>query len=69
MIEVLISEWFKAHKLKEWFEEQLVIKKIIVKVIESETAIEKIMKTQKVITDIIKNEESSEIIIIDNISS
>jgi hypothetical protein len=40
-----------------------------VKVIESETAIKKIIKTQKVITDMIKNEESSEIIIINNIFS
>ena len=60
MIKVLISEWF---------EEQLVIKKIIVKVIESEMIIEKIIKTQKVVTDTMKNEENSEIIIINNISS
>ncbi len=64
-----MSEWFKAHKSKEWFKEQLIIKKIIAKVIESETIIEKIIKTQKVITDMIENEKSSEIIIIDNISN
>ena len=69
VIEALMSKQFKVHKSKEWFEEQLVIKKIIIKVIKSETVIEKIMKTQKVITDMIENEESSEIIIIDNISS
>ena len=69
VIEALMSEWFEAHKSKKWFEEQLVIKKIITKIIESETAIEKIMKTQKVVTDMIENEKSSEIIIIDNISN
>ncbi len=67
VIKTLMSEQFKAYKSKKWFKKQLVIKKITVKVIEFEIIIKKIMKTQKVIADIIKNEENSEMIIINNI--
>ena len=63
-----MSTWFEFRKLKEWFEQQVIIKKIIIKMKESEKIVKRIMRTQKIIKNNIKYETDSEIIIIDNIS-
>ena len=39
MIEILISTWFEFWKLKKWFEQQIAVKKFIMKVKESEKTV------------------------------
>ena len=67
MIEILMSTWFEFQKLKKWFKWQIVIRKSIIKVKESEKTVEQMIKIQKVIENNIKHETDFEIIIIDNI--
>jgi len=64
-----MSAQFKSKKSKEWFEQQVVIKKSTMQAEEFKMAVEKIIKTQKVMKDIVEHEASSEITIIDNTSS
>ena len=64
-----MSAQFKSKKSKEWFEQQVAIKKSIMQAEESKMTVEKIIKTQKVMKDIVEHEASSEITIIDNTSS
>ena len=64
-----MSVQFKSKKSKEWFEWQVTIKKSTMQAEESKMAVEKIIKTQKVMEDIVEHKASSEIIIIDNTSS
>ena len=44
--------WFEANKSKKWFEKQLDIKKIRLRTEESNTAMKKMMKAEKVMKDI-----------------
>ena len=68
MIEILMSTQFESQKLKEWFEQQIVVKKFMMKIKESEKTVEQMIKTQRVIENNIEYETDSEITIIDNIS-
>ena len=67
MIEILISTWFEFWKLKKWFEQQIAVKKFIMKIKKFEKTIEQMIKIQRVIENNTKHETDSEIIIIDNI--
>ena len=64
-----MSARFKSKKSKEWFEWQVAIKKSTMQAEESKMAVEKIIKAQEVMEDIVEHEASSEITIIDNTSS
>ena len=64
-----MSARFESKKSKEWFERQVAIKKSTMQAEESKMTVEKIIKTQKVMKDIVEHEASSEITIIDNTSS
>ena len=67
-IEILISTWFESQKSKKWFEQQIAVKKFMMKVKKSEKTIKQMIKTQKIIKNNAEHETNSEIIIIDNIS-
>ena len=58
-IEALISAWFEANKSKEWFKKQLDIKKTEFRAEESNTAMKRMMKAEKVMKDIEINQSSS----------
>ena len=62
-----MSTWFEFRKSKEWFEWQVTVKKIIIKVKESEKIVKRIMRAQKIIKNNAEHETDSEITIIDNI--
>ena len=64
-----MSAWFESKKSKEWFEWQVVIKKSIMQAEEFKMTVEKIIKTQKMMKNIVEHEASSEVTIIDNTSS
>ena len=68
MIEILMSTWFEFWKLKEWFEQQIAVKKFTMKVKESEKTVKQMIETQKIIENNTKHETDSEIRIINNIS-
>ena len=63
-----MSTWFEFRKSKEWFKQQVIIKKIIIKMKESEKTVKKIIRAQKIIKNNIEYKMNSEIIIINNIS-
>ena len=62
-----MSTWFEFWKLKKWFEQQIAVKKFMMKVKESEKTVEQMIKTQRIIENNTKHETNSEITIIDNI--
>ena len=68
VIEILMSTQFEFWKSKKWFEQQIAVKKFIIKMKESEKTVEQMIETQRIIKNNVKHETDSEIIIIDNIS-
>ena len=54
--------------MKEWFEQQIVIKKSTIKMKESEKTVEQMIETQRVIENNTEHKTDSEIIIINNTS-
>ena len=67
-IEATMSTWFEAKMSKEWFEKQLNIKKIRLRAEESDTAMKRMIKAQRIMKDIEIDSSSFQITIIDNIS-
>ena len=47
-----MSAWFEANRSKEWFKKQLDIKKTELRTEESNTAMKKMMKAEKIMKDI-----------------
>jgi len=68
IIEILMSTQFESEKLKKWFEQQVAVKKITIKMKESEKTVKKIVKTQKIIENNTEYETDFEITIINNTS-
>ena len=66
-IEATMSMQFKAKMSKKWFEKQLNIKKIRLRAEESDTAMKRMIKAQRIMKDIEINSSSSQIMITNNI--
>jgi hypothetical protein len=62
-----MSTRFEANKSKEWFEKQLDVKKAALRAAESNAAMERVAKAEKVMVDNEMNESSSQVTITSNI--
>ena len=60
--------WFEFKKSKKWFEQQVIIKKSIMKAEEFKMTVKMIIKRQRVIEENTEYKTSFKIIIIDNAS-